>query len=186
MVTRSPAVTGLSLSLPYAGVAATVSHAGAWNPRSRGNELVQHRRQSGQILDLAGGDRIGPLVEPVDPDALQPELVRRRDVVEEAGGDVRVAVAIGMRTREELRPVAVSRLVGADLGGDDRLVERKADPGLRGGDEVAVGVREDGEPPPAPACLLQRTRHLRKRRPGGQRPGESVVLAVGQLEVLAV
>src|SRR5580765_2625830 len=153
MVTRSPAMTGSSLSLPYVWVAATVSHAGAWNPRSRGNELVQHRRESGQILDLARRGRTGGLAEPVDPDALQPELIRRRHVVVEAGGDVHMAVAVGMGAREELRPVAVSRLVGADLGGDDRLVERNADPDLRGGDEVAVGVGEDRQPPPAPACL---------------------------------
>ena len=56
----------------------------------------------------------------------------------------------------ERLPVAVGRLVGADLGGDDRAVERHADRRHRGVDEVAIGVRQDAEPPAARPRLLER------------------------------
>ena len=62
-----------------------------------------------------------------------------------------------------------ARLVGADLGGDDRLVERHPDPRLRRADEIAVGVREDRELPAACLRLLERGRHLGKRLPRRQR-----------------
>ena len=41
-------------------------------------------------MELDVGLRRGLLAEPVDPDRPQPELARRRDVVEEARGDVDV------------------------------------------------------------------------------------------------
>ena len=80
---------------------------------------------SGQSRQLAGRLPSRPLAEAVDPDERHPELERRRDVVEEAGGDVHVR-----RPRPpalERAPVPVRRLVRADLAGHDRKLERHAD-----------------------------------------------------------
>ena len=48
--------------------------------------------------------------------------------MEEARGDVDVVVAVGGRRLEEPLPVTVGRLVGLDVLGDDREVDRHAEP----------------------------------------------------------
>src|SRR5438132_12093675 len=83
----------------------------------------------------------------VDPDRAETELARRHDIVEVALRDMNVPVALRTGLLEELQPVAVARLVRADLRRDDRELERDADPRHRGVDELAVGVREAGELP---------------------------------------
>ena len=69
-----------------------------------------------------------------------------------------MARAVRAGPPEELLPVPVRRLVGPDVGGDDRLVERDADQLFGRGDVVGIGVREDREPPAANASLLERRR----------------------------
>jgi hypothetical protein len=54
----------------------------------------------------------------------------------------------------ECLPVAMPRLVRADLRCDDRGVERHADEPERRVEVVAVGVRENGELPAASARIL--------------------------------
>ena len=83
-----------------------------------------------------------------------------------------MARAIRAGPAEELLPVPVRRLVGPDLGGDDRLVERDADQLLRGGDVVGIRVREDRKAPAASASLLERAAYLPERLPGWQRVGQ--------------
>ena len=80
-------------------------------------------------------------------------------------------------------PVAVGRLVGADLRGHDRPVEGDADGGQRGVDEVAVGVRQGDEPPAAPVGLAQRGGHVCEHRPAGQRASQRVTLVFRQRHV---
>src|SRR5437899_2875095 len=80
---------------------------------TRPDEVVQYVREPVQIGKLAGRRRIAALSETVDPNAGETELVRGGDVMEVARTHVDVTVVIGMRPREELRPVAMSRLVGA-------------------------------------------------------------------------
>src|SRR5205823_5951694 len=89
---------------------------------SRGGEFGEHVRQRLEVGYLAGGPvRAGRLAEPVDPDAGYAELGRGAYVVEEARAHVDVrkpAVAL-----LEGAPMAVSRLVGADLRRGDRILE---------------------------------------------------------------
>ena len=122
-------------------------------------------------VQLARRLRARGLAEPVDPDRRQAELVRRSDVVEEAGGDVDVRWTADPLL--ERAPVAERGLVRADLRRDDRLLERDADPFHRRVDVVAVGVREDRELPAALTRLLERRRHLRERPPAGRRPASA-------------
>src|SRR5206468_4275557 len=77
-------------------------------------------------------------------------------------------------------PMAVRRLVRADLGGDDHMVERHADPLERRVDVVAVGVREDRELPASRARVLERGAYVGKRLPGRQRARERVVFLAGK------
>ena len=114
----------------------------------------------------------------------QPELTRRRDVVEEARRDVDVTVAVRGRRLEEALPVPVRGLVGADVLGHDREVDRDAELLLRRGDQVAVGVGEERELPAAVAQLCERRRHVREGRPVRERPREGARLALGELDAL--
>jgi hypothetical protein len=70
----------------------------------------------------------------------------------------------------------VGRLVGADLGGDDRALERDADRSQRRVDEIPIGVGERDELPAAAVGLGQRARHLGEDRPTRQRAPERVAL----------
>jgi hypothetical protein len=78
--------------------------------------------------------------------------------------------------------VRVRRLVGLDVLGDDREVDRNSELLLRRGDQVAVGVREDREHPATVPELPERRRHLRERRPVRQRVGERPGLTFGELD----
>ena len=142
--------------------------------------------EGAQVGQLARRRRPRVLVQAVDPDRREPELRRRRDVVEEARADVDVPGRVGEGAGGELVPVAGLRLVGADLARDDRLVERDPEQRLRCGDQVGVGVREDREPPAAAACLVERrraprrtaarsaaSRRARPPRPAARRAGAS-------------
>src|SRR3954452_15226230 len=146
------------------------------------NELIERLRQREEIRELSRRLDGRALAEPVDPDAAQTQLVRRRDVVEEGCADVHVALPRRLRAEEELVPVLVRRLVGADLLRDDDLVERHADLHLRGRDEIVVGVREDRELPAAPAQLLERALHFGEGTPPRQRLREPVLLPCGSAE----
>src|SRR5918999_5455070 len=115
---------------------------------ARRNELVEHGAQPGEIGELSRRRRLSLLPEAVDPDRADAELACGSDVVEVALGHVDVARPIRVRPLVEGSPVAVRRLVRADLRGDDRAVERDADPAQRGFDQVAIGVREGDELPP--------------------------------------
>ena len=108
--------------------------------------------RSGQLTGRPGRRR---LAQPVDPDAGQAQLVRDDDVVELALGDVHVAVAGRTGLREEGVPVAMRGLVRAHVLGDDHPLERRAQPGQRLGQQVAVAVREDDQVPAAVDQLLQ-------------------------------
>src|ERR671910_2473250 len=112
---------------------------------ARRHELVEHGAQPGEIGELSRRRRLSLLPETVDPDRADAELACGSDVVEVALGHVDVARPIGVRPLVEGSPVAVRRLVRADLRGDDRAVEQDADPAQRGFDQVAIGVREGDE-----------------------------------------
>ncbi len=118
--------------------------------------------------------------------SVHPGEASGRDVVEEARGDVHVPGTVGVRSLEEDLPVPVRGLVRADLGGDDRELERHAD--LRQGriDEVSIGVGEDRELPAAGAGVLERLAHLRERLPRGQRTRERTVLVRGERQVFSL
>src|SRR5579864_5753615 len=150
------------------------------------DKRIERAREARERVQLYVWPRIGVLAEPVDPDGAQPKLSGRRDVVEETRGYVHVPGAVGTGSREELLPVSVSRLVGADLRGDDRELEGNTDPTHRRVDVIAVGVGENGELPPAPASLLERRLHLRKRLPPRQRPCECVLVIACKRDVLAI
>src|SRR4051794_5079959 len=79
------------------------------------NELIEGVREVPEVGELARRPRLAGLAEAVDPDRAQAELRRRGDVVEMALRDVHVATALGAVFREEPLPVAVARLVRADL-----------------------------------------------------------------------
>src|SRR5207247_1585433 len=88
--------------------------------KSGGDELIEHLGKLGQVAQLARAARLDlGLAEPVDPHRAEAELARRDDVVEMAGRDVNVVLAIGAGLGEEMLPVAVRGLVGAELRGDD-------------------------------------------------------------------
>ena len=137
-----------------------------------------------QVVQLSVRLRVGGLAEPVDPDRAQVELARRLDVVEQARGDVDVMVTVGSRRLEETLPVSVGGLVGPDVLGDDREVDRHAKPPLRGFDQVAIGVREDGEHPASVAQLGKGGRNLGERRPVRQRVRQRAGLTLGKLDAL--
>ena len=120
--------------------------------------------------------RVVTLAEPVDPDDESPSSLHD-DVVEHALRDVDVTCGVGPGALVEDLPVLRRRLVRTDLRGDHRLVERHADRRLRRLDEVAVGVREDREPPAAGARAFQCLPRLGERRPARQRAPERVLLA---------
>src|SRR6266545_1688708 len=94
-----------------------------------------------------------------------------------------MAVARHPHLVEEARPVAMGRLVGADLRSNDRELERDADPRHRRLDEIAVGVREDGELPAARASALQRRAYLGERLPAGQGVGQRILLTTRRPEL---
>jgi hypothetical protein len=95
---------------------------------------------------------------------------------------VHVAAALGSAAREELVPVARRRLVRADLGRDDGQVELDAEPVEGRVEKVAVGVRQDREPPAARARVLERSGHLGKRLPVGKRASERALFRGGGAE----
>src|SRR5512133_1531478 len=84
---------------------------------------------------------------------------------------------------EEARPVQVPRLVGADLGRDDRELEWDADLLHRGFDEVAVGVGQDRELPTARTRFLERRPHFWEGLPGGKRLRQAGYFLVGRTEL---
>src|SRR5436309_3377087 len=111
------------------------------NP-SGGDELIEHFGQVTKVGQLAGGpDLAGFLAQAVDPDRGHLELARGHDVVVEARGDVHIRESTVLPF--ERAPVAVRRLVRADLGGDDRAVEGNADRPHGSVDQVAVRVGQD-------------------------------------------
>src|ERR1044071_5837132 len=93
---------------------AATSSASSTRSSLSGNELIERLGKLEQIGQLARRRRGGRLAEPVDPDAAQAELVRRRDVVKLRRRDVYVPFARGARALEELLPVAVIGLVRPD------------------------------------------------------------------------
>src|SRR5438132_14002807 len=133
-------------------------------------------------MELDVGLWLGRLAKTVDPDRVEPARGGRREVVEQARPDVHVSLAVGTAPGEELVPVPGRRLVRADLGGDDREVDRYGNPCERGVEQVAVGVREDGELPAARTRVLECRRHLRERIPLRQRATERVLLGRGSAE----
>ena len=58
------------------------------------------------VSSRVGGDAARPLAEPVDPDAPEPELVARGDVVEERRADVHMSLARCARCAGRTRPSA--------------------------------------------------------------------------------
>src|SRR4051794_37818264 len=94
---------------------ATTSASSSRSSRSSAigrDELVERVRKQRQIAELARRrDAHRPLAEAIDPDAPELELVARRDVVEERGGDMHVPRTRRVRAREELVPVTVGGLV---------------------------------------------------------------------------
>src|SRR3954452_15406442 len=121
---------------------ATSSASSSVSSLSR-NELIECLRQREQVGELTRRLHARGLADAVDPDAAQPQLVRRRDVVEERRRHVHVPLARRLRAGEELLPVPVRRLVRADLLRDHDLFERHPDLHLRRRDQVVVGVGED-------------------------------------------
>src|ERR1700759_2521194 len=75
------------------------------------DEVVEHVGKPVEVGQLAGGRGFATLVESVDPDARDPQLVRRHDVVKVALGDMNVAIAVGARELVERLPVAMPRLI---------------------------------------------------------------------------
>src|ERR1700730_6129544 len=97
--------------------------------------------------------------------------------------DVNVSVTRGARLLEESQPMAMAGLVRADLGRDDRKLERDADSAHRRFDEVAVAVGKDRELPAARARIFQRRSHVREGLPGRQRRCKAGRLALACAEL---
>src|SRR3954468_11072482 len=164
------------MTLLIAGASAGV--AGRVLKPSGSDKLIEGVWESGQIGELAGRGRLVLLAVAIDPDRLQPELVRRNDVVVVALGDVHVSVTGSARLFEELQPVPVPRFVRVDLRRDDRKLEGNADSPDRRLDEVAVGVREERKLPAARARLVEGRGNLRKRAPLREGGCEPALLAL--------
>ena len=73
-----------------------------------------------------------------------------------------------------------------DVLGDDSEIDRHSELALRGSDQVAVGVGEEREPPPALAELGEGAGDLGERGPVRQRVGERACLALGELDLLVL
>ncbi len=145
------------------------AHAALTSPSS----ASARPRRSGSSLAGPGSDRCpARLIQAL----VSPSSRARGDVVEAARGDVHVGGAVGARDGEEPLPVGVGRLVGAHVLRHHDLVEGDAEGPLRRRDVLAVAVREHGQPPAAPAQLLQLVRHLGERAPRGERPREGPLL----------
>ena len=152
----------------------------------RRDDAVEHLRKLGEIGELGRSREVARLAEAVDPDGRNVELPRRRDVVEEAGCDVDVAPGRRIKPVGEDLPVAVRRLVRADLARDDRPVEGNTDGLHGGGEEVLIRVRERHESPPSRPELGEGPGDLREDRPRGQRLGKGVRLGFRELQALAL
>ena len=151
---------------PAVGAAGPEARHRAQATASRPRPAASESSVVGQALEIGELGRprqVARLVQTVDPDRGDAELVGGRDVVEEARRHVDVALGIGAEALVERLPVPVRGLVGADLAGDDRPVERDADRLHRGVEEVGIGVRERHEPPAPLAQLGQRRRAPRGR-----------------------
>src|SRR5919201_3035854 len=176
----SPRKTSSSARTSSAAASRSATPASRTVYASGGDELIEHLRETGEVGQLAGRRRLVPLPVAVDPDRLQAELAGRDDVVKMALRDVHVAFARHVDLCEEALPVRMPRLVGADLGGDDRELEGNADLLHRRLDEITVGVRQDGELPASGARRFERRTDLRERLPRGQRTGERSSVVDGE------
>jgi hypothetical protein len=76
---------------------AVLEHSGvvADGGSTRGHEPLERRGQRRQVGELRGSRDLARLAEPVDPHARQPERYGGLDVVEQRGGNVDVAGAVG-------------------------------------------------------------------------------------------
>ena len=104
--------------------------------------------------------------------------------MEETRRDVHMVFGGGAGVGEEPLPVPWRRLVRTSLAGGDQRVEGHSDRRDRGGEQVGVGVREDGQTPAALSQLGERARHLGKWWPGWKRFGEGVSVALGHREAV--
>src|SRR3954452_14567480 len=147
---------------------------------SGGDQLVGGVWELGQVSELSRWRWVAGFAKAVDPDGRQAQLGGGDDVVEVGLGYVDQAGAGGSRAGQELLPVTVGGLVGADVAGRDRHVERHVDAVDRRGEQVGVAVRQRREPPAAPPHLGEGLRHLREDRPVRERAAEGV--AVGLVE----
>src|SRR5437867_8082930 len=93
-----------------------------WRRSARPAQATERVRQVAEVDQLRGPRKVARLAEPVDPDRWHAHSRGRLDVVEEAGGDVDVARALGARFREEALPVPGRGLVGAGVGRGDQEV----------------------------------------------------------------
>src|SRR4051794_15880926 len=96
-------------------------------PRARlpiRDHRVQRIRQPPQIPLLPRRRRLAPLPHAFDPDRGDAEFVRGHDVVKVALRHVQVGGGVGLEGPEERLPVAVGRLVRADLAGHYRALEQ--------------------------------------------------------------
>src|SRR4051794_32638581 len=84
-------------------------------------ELTEDAGEAREVGKLARRRRLARLGEPVDPHVRDAELRGGDDVVKVRGR--RVDVRQPTRSLLERTPVPEGRLVGGDLGGDDRELE---------------------------------------------------------------
>ena len=116
----------------------------------------------------------------------KPSSRRRRDVVEEARRHVHV---LRRDPRSSARRSAPSARAPACRTGSPRRddhVDRHAQLPLGRNDQLAVGVREDGEVPAAAPELRERIGHLAERRPVRQRVRQRARLALRNRQVVSV
>ena len=154
------------------------------DPTLTRDEIVERVREARERRERSRRPLVLRLAQPVDPDAGDAELACRLDVVEQALGDVDVVRAVGPGLLAEHLPVALGRLVRADLGGDDHSLKGDADGDHRGVDQVAIGVGEDRELPAAVARFGERGGHIVEDGPRRKRASERAGLSFGESQTL--
>ena len=120
--------------------------------------------QARHVVHVGGDDRrVVARVLAVDPDAAQPQLPRRDHVVAPAHRGVDPVRARRRRCAPRRLEVAERRLVAAHLLGGHDEVDRDAERGAGGLEQVVVAVGQDAELPALPLQLLERRRRVRER-----------------------
>src|SRR5215831_8833746 len=119
----------------------------SWTP-SAALDRGDGRRELGQVRQGGVGERrVLAFRLPVDPDPANPQLAGGPNVVEVALGNMDPPGPVRRDRCLEAAEVGGRRLVCADVFRRHHGVERHWQTPLREGDEVAVAVREQCQPP---------------------------------------